>query len=171
MALAFVAAVAIAGIGRAATVYRWTDANGTVHFGDAPPPHPAAVETENLPDAPPPPPAAPAAPAAPGDAAAAAEPKPSGPAHVALIDRKAEAVGPAVQSFRGKVKNQGGDEAHDVAIDITVSEPVQGAQCLHDRIGVEPSTLAPGAEGTFAAEFENPCFHGPTDADLQVEWR
>jgi Domain of unknown function (DUF4124) len=166
LALAALAAVAIAAPAPAATVYRWTDANGTVHFGDAPPPHPARVETEDLPDVPAPATQAPAAEASP-----AAGKTPAGPARVALTDRKAEAVGPAAQLFRGTVKNEGGDEARDVAVNITVTEPVQGAECLHDRIDVEPSTLAPGAEGSFEARFENPCFHGPTDTDLRVEWR
>jgi hypothetical protein len=169
VAMAAFAAVAIAATAHAATVYRWTDANGTVHFGDAPPPHPGRVETQYLPDVPAPAPPAAEAPAA--EASPAAGKTPAGPAHVALTDRKAEAVGPAAQSFRGTVKNEGGAEARDVTVDITVTEPVQGAECLHDRIDVEPSTLAPGAEGSFEAQFENPCFHGPTDTDLQVEWR
>lgn len=169
--LAAIAAVASAAIAHAATVYRWTDANGTVHFGDAPPPHSARVETEDLPDVP-----KPAAPAPVDDVPAGEVPPtvgkaPAGPAHVILTERKAEAVGPTAQSFRGTVKNEGGAEARDVSVDIAVTEPVQGAECLRDRINVEPSTLAPGAEGSFQAQFENPCFHGPTDADLKVEWR
>ena len=155
---------------RSATVYRWTDANGTVHFGDAPPAR-GQVTTEDLPDAPTP---APAPPRAAGDtrnAGPAAVTTPQGPAHVTLSDQKAEAVSGDVQSFRGKVKNEGGTEAHNVVIDVTVTEPTQGDECLHDRIDVEPSTLAPGAEASFEAQFQSPCFHGETQADLRVEWR
>lgn len=169
MARVALAALAIAATARAAIVYSWTDANGTVHFGDAPPPHGSQVKTEYLPDV-----RMPAAPAA-GDqigrAPAEADKTPQGPARVALTEQKAEAVSPEVQSFRGKVKNEGGAEAHDVAIDITVTEPTQGDECLHERMDVEPPALAPGAEGTFDARFESPCFQGPTQTDLRVEWR
>jgi hypothetical protein len=115
--------------------------------------------------------AAPRGPDAGRNVTPAAVPPLQGPAHVALTDQKAEAVSADVQSFRGKVKNEGGVEARDVAIDVTVTEPAQGDECLHDRIDVEPSTLAPGAEASFEAQFQSPCFHGETQADLRVEWR
>jgi hypothetical protein len=166
MLVALGAAPALAG-----TVYKWTDERGVVHFGDMPP---AKGSSEIMPEAPPPvalPPqpkaAAPAegAAAPSGDAAAVKE------ANVVITDRKAEAVAPAVQSFRGKVKNQGGTEARNVFVAIVVTEPVQGDECLRDEIEVDPSTLAPGAEGTFEAEFENPCFYGDVTAELSAEWR
>lgn len=169
MTMAALAAVAVAASARAAIVYTWTDANGTVHFGDAPPPRGSQVKTEYLPDVPTP--AAPAADDQAGRATPAADQTPQGPARVALTEQKAEAVSPRAQSFHGKVKNEGGAAAHDVAIDISVTEPTQGDECLHERMNVEPSTLAPGAEGTFEGQFESPCFEGPTQADLRVEWR
>jgi len=169
--LPMVALVAlVAGAAAAGTVYRWTDENGTVHFGDVPPPHLKDFKTESLPDAPTP--AAEAAAALPAGAAKAGDaPAPQGPARVVLSDQHAEAVNPGVQSFRGKVKNEGGSEARDVSIAIVVTEPTQGDECLHEAIDVDPSTLAPGAEGTYEAEFENPCFQGPTQAALHAEWR
>jgi hypothetical protein len=170
--LAMIALVALAApSARSATVYRWTDANGTVHFGDAPPAHGGQATAEDLPDAPTPAPA-PARAADEGrDAMRAAVPSPQGPARVVLTDQKAEPVSGDVQSFHGKVKNEGGAEARDVTIEIVVTEPTQGDECLHDRIDVEPSTLAPGMEVAFEARFHSPCFHGETQADLRVEWR
>jgi hypothetical protein len=159
-----------------ATVYRWTDANGTVHFGDTPPPHVKEYTTESMPDAPAelgPPQAAAGSgesdqvtPAGSGTPVAK-----SGPARVVLTNSQADPVGPSTQSIHGTVKNEGGEPARDTVIAVVVTEPVQGAECLRDEIDVHPSTLPPGAEGTFAAEFENPCFHGPTNADLRAEWR
>jgi hypothetical protein len=171
MLLPLLAAPAIAG-----TVYKWTDERGVVHFGDVPPAPATGIRSETMPAAPPPV-ARPPQPTsdAPSDGAAAVPPGAGAEAvkeaNVAVTDRQAEAIGPAAQSFRGKVKNQGGTEARDVFVAIVVTEPTQGDECLREEIDVEPSTLAPGAEGTFEAEFDNPCFHGPITADLSPEWR
>lgn len=159
----------------AGTVYKWIDSRGVVHFGDVPPAQASGIRSETMP-APPPPVARPPQPksdapadgtaAQPGDGSAATK-----EANVVVTDSQAEPVGPAAQSFRGKVRNQGGTEARDVFITIVVTEPTQGAECLRDEIDVEPSTLGPGAEGTFQAEFDNPCFHGPITPELHAEWR
>ena len=171
--LAVVALLATPALG--GPVYKWTDARGVVHFGDVPP-HAPGVNAETMPPAPPPvarPPQE--AEATPADAAAsapgAAGEHGDGPARVAITDRDDEPVGPSTHAFRGKVKNQGGSEARDVYIAIVVNEPTQGDECLREEIDVEPSTLAPGAVGTYEAEFDNPCFHGPVAADLRPEWR
>jgi hypothetical protein len=157
----------------AAMVYRWVDEKGVVHFGDAPPAGTRDYQSETLPDAPPAPrPAAPAAQpvgASKGPSARAAAH--GEPARVVLLESKTMAVGPSRQAIRGKVKNDGGAEARDIVISVLVTEPIQGAECLRDVIDVDPSTLAPGAEGSFAAEFDNPCFYGPTNAALTAEWR
>jgi hypothetical protein len=177
-----VVALLLATTACAGTVYKWTDARGVVHYGDVPPPKASGIQTENMPDAPPPLVRQPIAPAAPpiapanGQGAKAAAPPdaagaPSGPAKVVLVDRQAENVSPTVQSFRGRVKNQGGAEARDVYVAIRVTEPTQGDECVRDEIDVEPSTLGPGAEGTFEAEFDSPCFHGPVKAELSPEWQ
>ena len=159
----------------AGMVYRWTDANGVVHFADGPPPHASQLRTQNMPDplpadVPPPADAAGAIPAAgaatPGDGTA-----PSGPARVVVTDHHEEIAVPGTQSFSGKVKNEGGAEAHDVSVSVVVTEPTQGDECLHQDIDVQPATLAPGAEGTFEAEFDSPCFHGPTSSAVHPEWR
>lgn len=160
----------------AETVYRWTDARGVVHFSDMPPPGTIRSQAQTLPDVPVPigqQPAEPAAaePAAPPLAPAGEDKAPSGPARVVLTEQQADAVGPAVKSFHGKVTNKGGAEARDVFIALVVREPVQGDECLREEIDVTPSSLAPGAEGTFEAEFETPCFHGETTADLRASWR
>ena len=172
---ALVAAVlAVGGRSNAADVYRWTDERGVVHFSDVPPPQAGKFTTESLPDAPPRA-AESEGNAAPVEGAAAAAPAAEqtsvGPASVVLKAHDAVAVGPATQAFRGKVKNQGGSAARDVTIAIVVTEPIQGAECLRDVIDVEPPTLRPGEEGSFDAQFDNPCFHGPTNADLRAEWR
>jgi hypothetical protein len=158
----------------AATVYRWVDQKGVVHFGDAPPGGSRNYTKKALPDAPPAPPPATPAESTPGSetpAAAASETPREGPAHVVLLESRTMALGPSRQGIRGKVKNDGGAEARDIVISVRVTEPIQGAECLRDVIDVAPSTLAPGAEGTFDAEFDNPCFHGPTNAALTAEWR
>jgi hypothetical protein len=173
---ALLAALLLSASAAGATVYKWTDARGIVHFSDVPPPTTSGIKAETMPEAPPPvarPPAPPIAPQEapkteeqPGDAAA-----PTGPAQVVLTDQQAETIRPTVQSFSGKVKNRGGVEARDVFITIRVTEPTQGDECVRDEIDVEPSTLAPGAEGTFSAEFESPCFHGPVTAELGAVWK
>lgn len=152
----------------AATIYRWTDARGVIHFADVPPHEGITSTAQRLPARPRRPAgtaadieAAPAAPAA-----AAAE----GPARVVITDREEGSLGGALQTFSGKVKNEGGREARDVSIAVRVVEPTQGDECVADSIDVEPSTLAPGATGTFAGDFDSPCFLGPTQTELRAEW-
>jgi hypothetical protein len=160
--------VLAAGGAHAGTVYRWTDENGTVHFGDVPPPHVKQFQTQTLPDAPPP--VAAGTPAE-GTQKAGETPAATGAARLVLLDQHADAVSPGVQAIRGKVRNEGGSDAHDVSIAIVVTEPNQGEECMHERISVDPSTLAPGDEGSFDAQFENACFQGPTQIGLHAEWR
>ena len=175
--VAFILGMALAAVPAGAeTVYRWTDARGVVHFSDVPP-QGTHSQAETLPDAPapivqsPPEAAAVEAPAPPVAPASGEDTAASGPADVVLTDQRADPVGPATKSFHGKVKNKGGVEARDVFIALVVTDPVQGDECLRKEIDVTPSTLAPGAEGTFEAEFENPCFHGDTSNDLRAAWR
>jgi Domain of unknown function (DUF4124) len=172
-------ALLIAGMGLASrpicadTVYRWTDARGVVHFSDVPP-QGVRSQAETLPDRPAPvvqPPSEPAAAEPLVPPASGEEKDPSGPAQVVLTDQQAEPLGAAVRSFRGKVKNKGGVAARDVYVSVVVTEPVQGDECLREEIDVTPSTLAPGAEGSFEAAFESPCFHGETSANVQAAWR
>ncbi len=149
---------------QAGTVYRWVDEHGVVHFGDVPPPGKRAVE-QNMPAAARPPAAAPAAvPAAAADLAS------KGPARIVVADHEEVSLGGAQQAVRGTVKNEGGETARGVVVAIHVSEPIQGADCLTDEITVEPSSLAAGEKGTFSAEFDNPCFFGPTQAELRPDW-
>ena len=161
--------VLIAAVAEAGTVYRWVDENGVVHFGDVPPPGKRAIE-QNLPAPPPRPAAAPAQ--APGTAAGSATPAAaaSGPARVVIVDRDEVPLGGSQHAVSGKVKNEGGQEARGVAVTIRVVEPTQGEECLTDEIAVSPSTLAAGEEGSFSADFDHPCFLGPTQSELGVEW-
>jgi hypothetical protein len=167
-----VCAVLVALAGQSAlaqTVYKWTDANGVVHFADAPPPQVKDYEKNDMPRrpaAPPPPEAADTAPAT-GEATPAAK----GPAQVVLSGHEEIGVGPALQSFTGTVKNEGGAEAVEVAVAVRVVDPNSGDECVNTEIDVEPSTLPPGGKGTFEAEIESPCFRGATQADLHVVWR
>lgn len=169
-----VAALAVLGALAAApalaqTVYRWTDERGVMHFADSPPPQLKNFQTQDMPrSAPTPvPEAAAEAPPAGGEA-----PKGGmGPARVVLAEHEEVGVGPSVQSFTGTVRNEGGAEALDVAIAVRVVEPTSGDECLVDEIEVDPPTLAPGAKGTFDADFEHPCFKGPTQAELRAIWR
>jgi Domain of unknown function (DUF4124) len=166
LGLACLASAATAG-----TVYRWTDQNGVVHFADNPPARGPAVTPQQLPDTVVP--ISPPEPDVAADATPSAEGTPggNGPARVVISEQEQASVGPGVQSFTGRVKNEGGAEASGVVVAITVVEPSGGAECVRDHIDVEPSTLAPGAEGTFEARFQNPCFKGPTNAELRAEWR
>jgi hypothetical protein len=175
--LAALAVGLAAGAVEAATMYRWTDDRGVVHFADVPPPNVKTYRAEPLPIFPPAAPQSAAgteASAATGDPEAAAKPATAavatGPARLVIIDREEVSLGGAVQSFSGKVKNQGGTEAHDVAVAIRVIEPTQGDECVTDEIDVAPANLAPGATGTFEADFNSPCFQGPTQTELRVEW-
>lgn len=175
--LAALAVGLAAGAVEAGTVYRWTDERGVVHFADVPPPNVQNYTAEPLRIAPPAPPAVAAgadavAPASAPEAGAKppAAGEATGPARLVIIDREEVALGDAAQSFSGKVKNRGGTEAHDVAVAIRVVEPTQGDECVTDEIEVAPSSLAPGATGTFEADFNSPCFHGPTQTELRVEW-
>jgi len=155
----------------AATVYRWVDEKGVVHFGDAPPLGSRDYTKNALPDAPAPAAPVESTPASGTPQVAAGKTPREGPAHVVLLESRTMALGPSRQGIRGKVKNDGGAEARDIVISVLVTEPIQGAECLRDVIDVDPPSLAPGAEGTFDAEFDNPCFHGPTNAALTAEWR
>ena len=158
---------------RAQAVYKWTDERGVVHFSDMAPPQgdykllqlpppevreeapPASVEGEN---------------AAPPAAAAEPEPKKSGPASLKITEQKEEPVGESTHQYRGTVKNVGGATATGVAVSIKVTDSNQGAECVDEQIEVRPSELAAGETGTYAVEFTNPCYFGPTSASLQPEW-
>jgi hypothetical protein len=152
------------------TLYRWTDERGVVHFADVPPPNGHNVIAEWLPAAPPARPPAAANQVA-GDQPADADKKqPQRPPRVIITEHEEGDSGEAAQSFTGTVKNEGGAEARGVVIAIRVTEPNQGDECLVDEIEVTPSTLAPGDKGTYAADFNSPCFHGPTTAELNARW-
>ena len=186
-----VAAVALvaASTSWAGEVYRWTDAQGVLHIADVPPPNGHKVETQNLPDvaprvvaeAPATPPATPAAvtPSTPGAATpstsaagtpvAGAEDK--GPARVVITEKNEESLGDSQHGISGKVENKGGATAHDVVITVRVVSPAQGDECVNEEIDVSPSTLEPGEKAEFSADFESPCFRGPTQVDVHPQWQ
>lgn len=151
---------------QAGELYRWVDDNGVVHFADTPPAGARGVTVGAMPEAPriggqPTP--------APADATSAAAPS-AGLARIALLSREIEPLGGSRVAIRGEVKNDGGLPARAVVVAVRVVEPTQGDECLTDEIAVEPSTIAPGARGQFTAEFDHPCFLGPTNTDLRAEW-
>jgi len=168
-------AVLVALAGHAAlaqTVYRWTDENGVVHFADSPPPQRKDYQTHEMPRSGPAPPPVEAGEAAAATPAAGEPAEPAkGPAQIVVSKHEEVGVGPSVQSFTGTVKNEGGAEASDVAISVRVVDPISGDECINAEIGVEPSTLAPGAKGTYETEFEHPCFKGQTQLELHAVWR
>lgn len=174
-------AVVVATQALAGELYKWTDANGVVHFADVPPANARGVRTADLPPAsrigfaPTPPAAADAASGAPeGTPDAGATPGAAdagnGPARVVLTARDAQIIGEGRMEIRGKVKNEGGATAESVAVSVRVVEPTQGEECLRGEIAVEPARLGPGESGDFVADFNDPCLLGPTNTDLQAVW-
>jgi hypothetical protein len=163
------------GTAKSQAVYKWTDERGVVHFSDTAPPK-GDYQIRQLP--PPDSPAeAPAEEAATGGEGAAPpvqdakpEPKRSGPALLKITEQDEEPVADSTHQYRGKVKNVGGAKASGVVVTIRVTDSNQGAECVDDEIEVRPSELAAGETGTYAAEFTNPCYFGPTSATLQPEW-
>jgi len=156
-------------------VYRWTDERGTVHFSDSPPPPGANVEVKDLPRKPPPARAAEVSgdePSPNAHAGPAAEPTPkrAGAAKVQILDQDQAHAGDAVYEFSGKVENTGGKTAEDVVVNITVTEPNQGARCVSEQVEVDPPTLQPGEKGSYFVSLENPCFHGPISAQVEPDW-
>ncbi|MDX2166442.1 MAG: DUF4124 domain-containing protein [Deltaproteobacteria bacterium] len=181
-------AVLVATQALAGDLYKWTDANGVVHYADFPPPNAKGVSTAELPPASrigfaptiaptAEPNAANATPApegtpngTPGGTPGAAGEPGSGPARVVLTTRDAQMLGEGRMEIRGKVKNEGGAPAEAVAVAVRVVEPTQGEECLSGEIAVEPARLGPGESGEFVADFDDPCLRGPTNTDLQVVW-
>ncbi len=160
------AALVVASAGWAAEVYRWTDAQGVLHIADVPPPKGHSVQTQTLPD-PAPRVDAPAPAVAPDAPAAAAD---KGPAQVVITEKNEEPLGGSRHGVSGTVENKGGATARDVAIAVRVISPAQGDECLNEEIAVSPSMLKPGEKAEFTADFDNPCFRGPTQVDLRAQW-
>jgi hypothetical protein len=154
-------------------VYKWTDERGIVHFSDAPPKG-NEYQVRNLPPAKvaaEPPTEQSGEEGVPQPAAAAIpEAKRKGPASLQISEQKEEPVGESTHQYRGKVKNVGGENASGVVVLIRVTDSQQGAECVNDQIEVRPSELAAGETGTYAAEFTNPCYFGPTSASLRPDW-
>lgn len=157
-------ALACPSFSSAGEVYRWTDANGVLHIADVPPPAGQAVQKQTMRDAPPRPAAAPAA-----DGAPAAAEQATGPAEVVITEQESEGLGGSKHGVSGTVENKGMAAAHDVAIVVHVISPSQGDECLEEQIAVV-SSLAPGEKAKFSADFDHPCFHGPTQVDLRAQW-
>jgi hypothetical protein len=158
------------GVGQ--NVYRWTDAQGGLHFTQSPPPPEAQFEVRNMPSPPPAPSTPVKEPAAQPEVAPGETPAPKreGPARVELGKQLTQEVGPSRRLFKGTVQNVGGLAARNVAILLTVTETQQGEECLQAEIDVAPSTLPPGADGTFEAEFDNPCFFGNVSVRMEPDW-
>src|SRR5262245_11030698 len=122
-----------AGAAEGGTMYRWTDERGVVHFADVPaanvqnytalqfsidpPARPAAAQPAVAPGA------GAVAPARQSGAGAMPPAPATGPPRIVILDRDEVALGDTELSFSGKVENQGGSEAREVAIAIRVVEP------------------------------------------------
>jgi hypothetical protein len=160
------------GTGMARPLYRWVDAQGRVHFSQSPPTGGEKFEFLDMPSRPSAPeptvgdtPAQPAA-----TPAGTPAPTRAGPARVELGKQSAQQVGPSTRLFKGTVKNVGGAEARNVVVHLTVTETQQGAECLQADLDVTPSSLQPGASGTFEAEFDNPCFFDNVSIRMEPDW-
>ncbi len=152
------------------TFYKWTDQQGVVHFADAPPPDAKGVERKDLP-------AAPAAqlpePVKAGTPASDAPPTPAeagGPARVIITTRQTPRTGPRSVHVRGKVRNVGGADAHDVGVTVSAVDAGQGNPCLNERVAVSPDVLHPGDVGTFDGDVDSPCLYGDTHVDVAPAW-
>jgi Domain of unknown function (DUF4124) len=150
------------GVASAQTFYKWSDDKGTVHFSDVPPVDAKNVEERNLP-APP----AQANPEEETEKLADKTPGASeGPARVVLVSRHAPRTGPTAVHVSGEVKNVGGADATGVSVTVTAVDITAGTPCLHEEVGVTPSTLRPGETGNFDTEIDNPCLAGGTPVDI-----
>jgi hypothetical protein len=161
-----------AATGAGQTVYRWTDERGGLHFTQSPPPPGVQYEDRRMPAARPAPTEAPVQAAAGEDVTPAGTPTPKleGAARVELVRESARQMEPSVRLFKGTVRNAGRAEATDVVVNITVTETQQGAECLRVEVDVTPSSLPPGAEGTFEVELDNPCFFGDVSVKMEPDW-
>jgi hypothetical protein len=191
LAACFVLLLAACAVGQ--TIYQWTDENGVIHFGHSPPPDAAGAEVRTLPEAP-------AAESVVGEGAPAqaeetvegeeaaapqvgemtepasatgqppAPPRsaPSGPAKVRIESHEARRLGPSEREIAGTVRNVGGQVAEDIVVLLRVLD--DNGECLQEEIEVEPATLEPGRTGTFFADFDNPCFFGSPEIDLETDW-
>ncbi len=157
---------------QAQTVFQWTDEKGVIHFSNSAPPNGVVFQQRDMPVAPPiaSVPDTGGAVAPNEDASGKAGAKPSGPAQLVLEGSETVREGPNAEGFTGKVKNVGGAPARNVAVQITVTDSVQGDQCLQDEISVQPSTIGPGETGEYRGSFENPCFYGEARVELEPLW-
>ena len=151
------------------TFYKWTDDRGIVHFSDSAPGNTKNVEERSLP-----PPAA-VKPEDEGQREASEKGAPAdakttdsndGPAHVVLVSSRAPHTGPSAVHVSGRVKNVGGEDARGVAVIISAVDVTAGTPCLHEELGVTPSSLRPGETGNFDGHIDDPCLSGGTPVDI-----
>ncbi|MBI3784524.1 MAG: DUF4124 domain-containing protein [Deltaproteobacteria bacterium] len=151
------------------TYYKWTDADGIVHFSDQ---QPAAgknkVEQRDLiPPPPPPEPLGGGAQVPEGSEAGS----PSGPPRVVILEQDSPRTSPTSVRIFGKVKNVGGEVAGGVAISVSAIDVGQGNPCLQTEAEVSPSSLKPGDTGTFDSNIESPCLLGNSPVSLLPSWQ
>ena len=156
------------------TYYKWTDANGIVHFSDQQPaPGKNKIEERDLI----PPPQAPSEPAIGGavDRVPAASETPggsaSGPARIVMVEHDAPHTSPSTVHVSGKVKNVGGEAADGVAVSISAIDVNQGNPCLQAEADVSPSSLGPGETGSFDSNIDSPCLLGGSQVDISPTWQ
>jgi len=158
-------------IASAQTFYKWTDAQGIVHFSDAAPADRKGVEEQRLPV---PPAGAPARPepdaAASARAAANASAGLTGPARIIIVSQNTPRTGPSAMHISGQVRNVGGADARSVAVTISATDDTQGNPCLNEQAPVEPPTLHPGETGSFDVDVDNPCLYGQPGLEVAPVW-
>jgi hypothetical protein len=174
VAVVVATALMLASTGWAGEVYRWTDAQGVLHIADVPPPQGHDVQKQAMPEAAHPmvvvADATPASGTAGSTPAAGADADKQGPARVVITERSEDSLGDTKHGVSGTVENKGGDVAHDVAIAVHVTSPAQGDECVDEEIAVA-AALKPGEKAEFSADFDHPCFRGPTQVDLRAQWQ
>lgn len=155
-------------IATAQTVYKWTDAQGVVHFADTPPSEVGKVEERHLS---PPRPAKPREePPAAAPAANTEAPTTQGSAQVIVASRRTPRTSVSAVHVTGEVKNVGAGNAERVAVTVSAVDSQQGMPCLSEEIAVRPPTLRPGESGTFDAEVDSPCLIGQSTVDIAPVW-
>ncbi len=160
------------GIAAAQTFYKWTDDRGIVHFSDSAPVNTKNVEERSLP---PPGPAKPQeeSQGEPTEKGAPPDTKTTsgtneGPARVVLVSSRSPRTGPSAVHVSGEVKNVGGEDARTVAVIVSAVDVTAGTPCLHEELGVTPSTLRPGETGNFDGDIDDPCLSGGTPVDIST---
>ena len=172
----------LASAGWAGEVYRWTDAQGVLHIADVPPPKGHDVQTQTL---------ARAARAPRLRGGRHSRCRHTGRHGRSDARRRPPAAGaePARGAGAGRHhREERGARWADRGTASAARWRTRAAhrarrrdRCARDVAGAgrrvsgrgdrsQSSTLKPGEKAEFSADFDNPCFRGPTQVDLRAQW-